>query len=391
MKKKITIGLFIDNFFPMVDGVVNVVDNYARRLNKYANVVVFAPNMPGENFDVSSLPYKVIRSKSWKVPFIDYSLQIINKKFKRELRDCKLDIVHIHSPFTIGKCGIKYAKKHHIPVIGTMHSQFKRDIKRAVHIDFLAGWINKLLIHTFNKCDECWAVNKEVARIFYEDYGYKELPRVMNNATDMETVNNYDKARKHIDDINKLKASDKVFLFVGRINKLKNVFFIADVIYILKNKKRNYNFKMIFIGTGQDEKELKDYIKKKDINDYIIFTGKIVNRDLLKEYYARADLFLFPSLYDASSLVQIEAASQYTPTIFIEGSATSATITNGIDGLIIADNVEKYADTVNDLMINEKKYNNLKKNVYKNLYVNWDTQVDLVYKLYLDFINKGTK
>ena len=36
--KKITIGIFNDSFYPMIDGVVMVVDNYAKRLSKYANV-----------------------------------------------------------------------------------------------------------------------------------------------------------------------------------------------------------------------------------------------------------------------------------------------------------------------------------------------------------------
>ena len=44
MKDKITIGIFIDTFFPMTDGVIMVVDNYARRLIKYANVIVFTPS-----------------------------------------------------------------------------------------------------------------------------------------------------------------------------------------------------------------------------------------------------------------------------------------------------------------------------------------------------------
>ena len=43
MDKKITIGLFIDTFFPMIDGVTMVVDNYAKRLSEYANIIVFAP------------------------------------------------------------------------------------------------------------------------------------------------------------------------------------------------------------------------------------------------------------------------------------------------------------------------------------------------------------
>ena len=45
MKDNITIGLFIDTFFPMVDGVITVVDNYAKRLAKKADVVVFAPKV----------------------------------------------------------------------------------------------------------------------------------------------------------------------------------------------------------------------------------------------------------------------------------------------------------------------------------------------------------
>ena len=40
---KITIGLFNDTYYPLVDGVVQVVDNYARLLSKKANVVVFVP------------------------------------------------------------------------------------------------------------------------------------------------------------------------------------------------------------------------------------------------------------------------------------------------------------------------------------------------------------
>lgn len=51
MNKKITIGLFIDTFFPMIDGVTVVVDNHAERLANYANVIVFAPGYKGKEFD----------------------------------------------------------------------------------------------------------------------------------------------------------------------------------------------------------------------------------------------------------------------------------------------------------------------------------------------------
>lgn len=188
INKRITIGLFIDTFFPMIDGVTMVVDNYAKRLTKYANVIVFAPKYKENEFDDSKLTYKVVRCKSIKMPIIDYSLPVprLDTKFMRELNNTKLDIVHIHSPFSIGKMGIEYAKKNNIPVIATMHSQYKKDFLRAVKYEPFANLLTKIIIKQYNKCDECWAVNSEVAKIYYEEYKYKKLPRVMENATDME-------------------------------------------------------------------------------------------------------------------------------------------------------------------------------------------------------------
>ena len=97
MKEKLTIGLFIDTYYPMIDGVVTVVDNYAKRLTKYGNVIVFVPKYPGEDYDDSKFPYKVVRCKSLRFPIIDYGLPIprFDRNFKKELKKYKLDIVHI--------------------------------------------------------------------------------------------------------------------------------------------------------------------------------------------------------------------------------------------------------------------------------------------------------
>ena len=258
MKKKLTIGLFVDVFYPMTDGVVMVVDNYAKRLAKSNNVIVFCPRYVGKEFDDTKFNYQVVRCRSLKVPFIDYSLPVpkMDWGFKNILKNYNLDIVHIHSPFTIGEAGIKYAKENNIPIIGHMHSQYKQDFMRAVHNDTLANTLLKKLIHVYNKCDECWAVNSEVARIFHEDYGYKTLPKVMNNATEMMLVD-FNIAKKYIDEKYNLH-DEKVFIFVGRINALKNIFFIVEALKIVHEKREKLKFKMFFVGCGQDEEELKN-------------------------------------------------------------------------------------------------------------------------------------
>ena len=280
MKEKIKIGLFIDSFFPMVDGVAVVVDNYAKRLSKLADVTVFAPSYKNlKKEDDMKYGYKIVRCKSMRLPCIDYSLPIpyFDFKFKKQLKSMNLDIVHIHSPFSIGKMGVKYAKKHNISLISTMHSQYKQDFLRAVRSKWLASVLTKRIIKQYDKCDTCWAVNSEIANIYFNDYHCKKMPDVMNNATDMLLVNDLDKAKKEINEKYNISHDEKVFLFVGRINNLKNVFMIAQSLKIVKETS-DLKFKMLFVGTGQDEEKLKNIIKENGMENLFNRTHLVFKR-----------------------------------------------------------------------------------------------------------------
>jgi len=387
MDNKITIGMFCDAFFPMIDGVVMVIDNYARRLSKFANVVVIVPEITGKKYDDSIFPYKVIRCKSMKIPFCDYSFPTprITINFKREIEKCKLDIVHIHSPFTIGMYGLKYAKKHNIPKVCTLHSQFDQNLMRLTKSKKVTDQIVKALMKTYRESNEVWTVNKAMVDVLCDDYKYKGTPYIIPNATEMEPIKDINKAKKAINKKYKLNSNDRVFLFVGRLNKVKNIIFLVDALRILKNEK--FKFKMLFVGFGQDEKMLIDYIKNNNLEKDVIMCGKITDREELAKIYARADLFLFPSTYDTNSLVQIEAASQKTPTVFIK-SVTSCMVTNMVNGFITSNNVVEYADMIMKVMKDKKLYNEVANNAYKDLYVNWDDVVKMVYDRFLTILNK---
>ena len=388
MKKKITIGLFIDTYFPMVDGVIIVVDNYARRLINYANVIVFAPSID-KTYDDFKSPYKIVRCKSVSNPLMDYKLPIPNldKEFLHELNCSNLDIVHVHSPFQIGKLGLKYAKKHNIPCIATMHTQYKKDVYKIVKNNFLTNIITKNIINTFEKFDECWAVNSEVSRIFHEEYGYSKIPIVMNNASEMLPVSDKE-ASKYINKKYNLKNNEIVFLFVGRINLLKNILFIVDSIKLFKELRPKLKFKMLFVGTGQDMNILKEHIVKLKLENDIILCGKITDRKILAYHYNRANLFLFPSTFDASSIVQIEAASQSTPGVFIKGSCTAATIKDNINGFLSNNSIKDYTNKIIEILENKELYNKVKNNCFKDLYINWDQYIKEIYEIYLKKINE---
>ena len=392
--KKLKIGLFIDSFFPMVDGVVMVVDNYARRLCQSAEVTVFAPGSKQKGFDDSVFPYRVVRSKILKVPKLDYVLPCpgVDRKFKRAMEEAALDIVHLHSPATIGRAGLAHARKHNIPVVAHMHSQFKRDFSAVVSWKWFVNLMMKYAMKIYNRCDVCWAVNGEIARLLYEDYGCKVKPTVQQNATEMLPLEDPQKARA-LDERYGILPGEKVFLFVGRLVLVKGILFLADALKVLKD--RGLKFRMFFVGSGQEgEIRLRKRLEELELSECIL-TGSVSDREELRLFYARADLFLFPSLYDANSIVQIEAASQRTPSVFLEGAATASTVTADRNGYLAPNDPAAFADKILAVLPNEldrltpeeseKKrtaFESVREHAFRELYLTWDQLAEKVLKDY---------
>lgn len=385
-KKRLKIGLFLDSFFPNIDGVVNVVDNLAKELSKYNDVVVVVPYTESVSED-KDRPYKVVRINSLPVPFTDYRVSLmqtrINESYKILLEE-KFDIIHIHSPLAIGLLGLKVAKKLNIPCIATMHTRFDFEIRKRVNNQFIIDNIISRFIKVYNACDKCIAVNNAMKKVF-KDYGYLYEPVVIYNGTDLTTC----KDKEIINKINVKYALDEVypvFLFVGRIIDIKNIFFILDSLKLLKEE--GYKFKMIYVGDGFDLKELQKRIVDYGMQDYCITTGMVTDRNIISGFYKRADLFLFPSLFDASSLVQIEAAVNETPGVFIEGSVTSDTVINNVSGFTSSYNVNDYKERIKEIISDKEKLKEVGKNAREMLGRSWDGIAKDTYELYLKEIEK---
>ncbi len=380
--RKPRIGLFIDTFFPMIDGVVMVVDNYARRMCQVADVTVFTTK-GRKPFDDSTLPYKVVRCPIFKLPFIDYDMPLpsMSHKFKKAVFSSDLDIVHIHSPFGVGKMGAKYAKKHNIPLIATMHSQYYRDFLKSTHNNkLISKMLLKSIMKVFNKCDECWAVNGAVGRMYHEEYGAKSLPLTRLNGTDLHLYTNLDDVAKYKMELG-IEDDEKVFFFMGRITVLKNIDFIIRSLKILYDN--GFKFKMLFAGTGPDSEDMQALCKDLGIEDRVLFLGRIVEREKTAMLYRMADLFLFPSLYDCNSLVQIEASSQMTPTLFLEGATTADTVTPDFNGYVSDNNEQSYADKMMKIFSNEEEYKKVCQNAFDTLYLTWDDCVNIATSDYM--------
>lgn len=103
---------------------------------------------------------------------------------------------------------------------------------------------------------------------------------------------------------NELKISDKenVICHVGRFAKEKNHEKVIDIFNEVK--KENKNVKLILVGKGPLEENIKQKVKLLNLENDVIFLG---NRNDVNEIMSASDLFLFPSLHEGLGIVLIEA------------------------------------------------------------------------------------
>lgn len=380
--EKLKIGIFNDSFYPMLDGVITCIDNLGTLLLKDCDVTIFTVGSCKGKKDTLSHPYKVVKSKSLRIFFLDYNLPLpaFDKQFKKALNESDLDLVYIHSPITIAKAGLKYAKKHNIPVVCHLHSQFWKDFYQSTKSKFLSNLLLKSIMKVFNKCDYAVAVNEFTRDLFKNEYKLKIPTEVIYNATNMLPLEDKDKAKELINEKYQLSADEKIFTFVGRLNKLKNIDLILDSLKLLKEKYSN--FKFLLVGGGKAENHFRKRVTKLNLEDKVIFTGKVYDKELLKSIYARADLLLFPSHYDTDGIIKFEAASQGTPTVYIKGTGAASSIVDLETGFVAENNAQSFADKIYMAITDDKLYQKVSENCKTKLYRTWeDSAADVLHLL----------
>jgi glycosyltransferase involved in cell wall biosynthesis len=122
-------------------------------------------------------------------------------------------------------------------------------------------------------------------------------------------------------------------LFVGRLTGTKGVIYLLEALGLLKSADIQY--KALIVGTGPLETELQAYIDDNGLSDDVTMVGW-VKQDDLPEYYAAADIFVGPSLYEAQGLVFIEALAAGLPVIGTTQGGMKDFVVNGENGLLIA-------------------------------------------------------
>lgn len=384
---KKTIAIFCDTFFPLVDGVINVMDNYAKRLQNQFNVVVCVPRLKNNYIEKE---YPVMFFKSVFFEFVNNCAgqPSTDVEFKKQFKQLHVDLIHIHSPFMVGHFALKEAKKRDIPCIATFHSQFKQDFEKIVKLETLTGMLLSYIMEVFNGAHEVWTMN-EASKKTLLSYKFKGKCRIVTNATDFVAPENLEEYARIAQEKLNIKSTDNVYCFVGRLVALKNIVLVAESLEVLK--KKGIPFKMIYVGDGNDRRLLEDAIKKLKLTNDIILTGKVMDKSLIGSILCNSKIMLFPSIYDTDGIVKYEAAAFGTPTLFLKNSNASYDIVNDKTGFICEGSPQDIANKLEFLYHNPKLISEVGQNAKKYIYHTWDDVILSATKIYNEFIAKSEK
>lgn len=376
---KKTVVYFIDSFYPLIDGVVAVLDNYATYMQKYYNVVICAPKHKGTCYKTDK--YFVLYSDSIFVKTQGYDLAFpqFDPVFNKYISLLKIDLIHIQSPFNMGNFGLSLAKKRKIPSISTFHSQFKQNFYNAVKNETIAQWLTQIVMGIYKKTTYTVTMNTFSAKVMKE-YGLKKNVEIVPNATNLVRKEFDKETEEKILQKHKINKSKFNIIFIGRFVQVKNVFFILDCLADLIKINKDFNF--IFLGYGPEQGKMQKFAKENGLEKVIKFTGKIDNIDEKAILIKNSDLLFFPSVYDTDGIVKIECACYDVPTLCIEDTGVSCNMKDNQNGFIEKYDKDSFVKRLDYLIKNVDFVKKIGKNANLELYITWDGACEILNKLY---------
>ena len=376
----------IDTFYPSVDGAISVAKNFTKALSKKSECKIVVPKASKKSGYVDREDFEVIRSKSTSAPEgYRYGLPFLDKKLKKRILGEEIDIIHTHSPFSMGRFALKMARKKKVPLVATLHTQYHQDFMRVTHSKLLTKFMVRYIMKVFNGADSVWTVS-EASKKYLRDYGYKGEIRVVRNGTDLTYPENPEELIKTVNEKHGLERQKNVFLFVGRMAFYKNLKLMIDALKIVKDS--GLDFKMIFVGGGFDFEGVVAYAKGKGVYDKCIFTDTVTDKALIQGYYLRSDLFLLPSTFDMAPITKEEAAVHKLPCIVVKDSCSAERVIDNVNGYISEENSEDFAKRILDTCKDEKERKKVGENAYETLYRNWDMVAEEVLENYKQIIKE---
>lgn len=254
-------------------------------------------------------------------------------------------VVHMHSSsknFMV----LYFAKKYGIEVrIAHSHNiGFQSKSKIQIMIGNLLKYPLKRYATHYFACSELageWMFGKKAVRA--------GKVTIVHNAVDVKKFafdsDLRDKMRSKLNLENQL-----VIGHIGRFTDQKNHTFLIDI--FLEIHKQKQNSKLILVGSGDKESEIKEKVDALGLSDSVLFVGFKSN---VSDYMQSMDVFLFPSKFEGLGLVLIEAQAAGLPS-FTSANVVpeEAKVTNLLQYISLKESAETWSKIILDTTLERK-------------------------------------
>ena len=284
--------------------------------------------------------------KSYSVDFINNNIFKTAKELKNIIKENNIKIIHAHdNNASVSSYIIK--------------KLYRLDVKIISHIHSCYPWLETNTktkkIDTFfrKRYDRNIACGKLVYDYYtkHTEYINESNTTILSNAIDIDEIKTYAHTDKNqvYQEFNIPK--DKIILgFIGRMTEAKGIIpFIKELRY---HKDQFNDCIFLLVGNGEQEEEVKSFLKEYDLEELFILTGYKEN---VYKFYPIIDIFFLPSLYEGLPMVILEAMSFGKTVVSMDVGSINEVVTNNKSGVLIEkQNYRQFIEKLINLKLNKE-------------------------------------
>ncbi|MBE6895881.1 MAG: glycosyltransferase [Ruminococcaceae bacterium] len=352
---KLHIGLFSDTYYPDVNGVSVSIETLRKQLQRMGHTVyVITATLDtklvgGVEFESGVLRIPAVKLKQLYGYRISRPISIQALDY---IKNMDLDIIHIHTEFTIRMIALAAARLYKIPYCYTSHTMWE-DYTHYItkgHFDKtsrkLVGMYSK---YVYDRDCEIIVPSQKTFEVL-KTYGIKKQMHVVPTGIDTARLNPENVNREYVDGIlDSLNIKDKFrIVYVGRLAQEKSLDLIIENLTDVFDEYPDTV--MLITGYGPSEEDLKALVKQKGLTDKVFFMGK-QPPDQIQNYYALGNLFVTASTSETQGLTYIEAMAAGLPVVARYDEVLTDVLVDNVTGL--------FFKTGKEFVSNISKYRNL--------------------------------
>ena len=299
--------------------------------------------VPGIGFFCEETPFgRRITVPSIVLPFSGgYRIIRNNKDIKKLLITLKPDALEVSDRFTLSKVGL-WAKKRNIHTVVFSHETLSGLVKSTFRLNLkkFVDWHNTRLASRFHNVVTTTAF---AAREF-DEISTKNLVHVPLGV-DLQTFSPKHRSEELRTEL--LKGADVLLLHCGRMSREKNP--QNSILALRELRNRGVNARLVYVGMGPMFKSLKE--EAKDLP--VTFLGYIVDRDMLAQIIASADVSIAPGPIETFCLAALESLASGTPVVASSTSAVGEFLlldSSEPVGAVANNNPSDFADAINKVL-----------------------------------------